>query len=180
MHRNLNRSLIAAIALPVSLGLVACSESGTEPAGAHDHAGDDHSGHDHDHDDHAGHDHGDHDQDHAEDGMHDHEAHPLGTAMIGQTQIEADQSHGILEAGKEMHLIVRIPGGSGSEIVRAWIGTEDRFESVVALAEHDADDAKHDVHVEAPDPLPAGAAWWIEIEHADGTKEVGSIAARTE
>jgi len=30
----------------------------------------------------------------------------------------------------------------------------------------------------APDPLPDGVMWWVEIEKPDGTKAIGSIAPK--
>jgi hypothetical protein len=55
--------------------------------------------------------------------------------------------------------------------VRAWIGTEDRLSSYVGLGTYAPD---HDVHATAPDPLPGGVRWWIELEKPDGSKLVGS------
>lgn len=129
---------------------------------------DDHADDDHDHD-HADGDH-DHDHDHGEEVS-------LGTATVGEMQVQCSQGHGLMEAGKESHLVVKLPHNDGGKsIVRAWIGTDDRLASKVGLGEYAADHDDYDIHAEAPDPLPEGAAWWIEVEKPDGTKHVGSIA----
>ena len=129
---------------------------------------------DHDHDgDHAD---GDHDHAGMDDHDHDHDEVELGTITIGDDEIQLWQSHGAIEAGKELHLVVKLPyTDDGATIVRAWLGTEDRFSSVVARADYAASHDDYDVHAIAPDPLPANTMWWIEVEKPDGTKGVGSI-----
>lgn len=111
---------------------------------------------------------------------HDHgEEVALGTATVGDFEVEAFQGHGETEPGKEMHLVVKLPyNDSGASEVRAWIGTEDRFASVVGKGDYAASHDDYDIHAVAPDPLPEGAAWWIEITQPDGTTHVGSIDLR--
>lgn len=58
--------------------------------------------------------------------------------------------------------------------MRAWIGTEDRTLSYVGKGEYAASHDDYDIHAVAPDPLPPGAKWWIEIEKPDGSKGIGS------
>lgn len=130
-------------------------DHGTGTAAAHHH---DAAGHDHD---------------------HEHDEVPLGTFTAGGMEIEAAQSHGGLEAGKEGHLVIKLPyNDSGATIVRAWIGTEDRTLSTVGRGEYAASHDDYDIHAMAPDPLPEGVMWWVEIEKPDGTKNIGSIAPK--
>ncbi len=127
-------------------------------------------GHDHDHDHEdplSDETHGEEDHEHAED--------PLGTVQIGEYEVELSQGHGAVAAGEEVHLVVRLPySDSGSTIVRAWIGTEDRTLSYVGKGEYAESHDDYDVHATAPDPLPENPMWWVEIEKPDGTKLVGS------
>lgn len=114
-------------------------------------------------------------KDNAEDHGHEHDEVPLGTATIGDMTVELAQGHGKLEAGKEGHLVVKLPyNDKGASIVRAWIGTDDRLKSVVGKGEYAPSHDDYDVHAVAPDPLSENAMWWVEIEKPDGTKVVGS------
>ncbi len=141
----------------------------------HDHAeGDGHShaeGDDHGHaeDDHDDHDHGDDGHDHGDEVS-------IGTAMVGDIEIECWQGHGEAQAGKELHLVVKLSSDDkGTAIVRAWIGTADRLASVVGKGVYNSETGVYDIHAEAPDPLPADAKWWVEIEDEEGTKQVASL-----
>ena len=132
-----------------------------EPAqtGDHDHA------HGDDHDDHSGHE----DHDHGEEIA-------LGTFDVGGIKVEAAQMHGNVEAGKEGHLVLKLPyNDKGASVVRAWIGGEDRTLSTVGKGKYAASHDDYDVHMMAPTPLPEGAQWWVEIEKPDGSKAVGSF-----
>ncbi len=113
--------------------------------------------------------------DHAEDS--DHVETPLGTTMIGDLEVQCAQGHGETAPGREMHLVVKLPyNDNGATVVRAWIGVEDRLDSLVALGEYAPSHDDYDIHAEASDPLQADAAWWIEVEKPDGSKQIGSIA----
>jgi hypothetical protein len=114
-----------------------------------------------------------------EGGGHGHAEVPLGSTIVGGIEIECAQGHGETAPGKEMHLVVKLPyNDNGATIVRAWIGTDDRLQSLVTKGDYAPAHDDFDVHAEAPDPLPEGAMWWIELERPDGTKAVGSIAFR--
>ena len=111
----------------------------------------------------------------AADAGHAHAEEPLGSAMLGDLEVELAQGHGAVVAGKEGHLVVKLPySDAGSTVVRAWIGTEDRTSSYVGKGEYAPDHDDYDLHVTAPDPLPASPMWWIELVKPDGTKIVGS------
>lgn len=111
-----------------------------------------------------------------EDHGHEHDEVSLGKFDINGIMVEAAQGHGKVEAGKEGHLVIKLPyKDNGSTIVRAWIGTEDRTLSAVGKGDYAASHDDYDIHAVAPDPLPADAKWWVEIEKPDGTKSVGSF-----
>ncbi len=114
--------------------------------------------------------------DEAKDEDHEHDEVSLGTASVGDMKVEFAQSHGKIEAGKEGHLVVKLPyNDKGATIVRAWIGTSDRLKSTVGKSEYAPSHDDYDVHAMAPDPLPENTMWWIEIQKPDGKKFVGSI-----
>ncbi len=168
---NITTKVTLPIAFSLAMLLPACSESGT---GTDDHA---HGAdtHEHEADTHTHADGSTH-ADHADDTMKDdHEENPLEPATMGGMSIELAQGHGSVEAGKESHLVVKLPySDNGATIVRAWIGTEDRTLSYVGKGEYAASHDDYDIHAVAPDPLPENPLWWIEIEKPDGTKVVGS------
>lgn len=148
------------------LVLAGCGD-GTAPHSAASQSADhisDHNGHDdhaHGGGGHAGEDH--------------HDEVSLGTVQIGGLAVELAQGHGAIAPGKELHLVVKLPySDNGASVVRAWLGTKDRFASIVAKAVYAASHDDYDIHAIAPDPLPANTMWWIEIEKPDGTKYLGS------
>lgn len=156
-------TILAALGLTLS----GCGESGS---------GDDHAhgpdSHEHAEDTHT---HADGSAMDEEDHAHDETA--LDPATIGDMIVELAQGHGGVEAGKESHLVVKLPyNDNGATVVRAWIGTEDRTLSFVGKGEYAPSHDDYDIHAMAPDPLPANTMWWIEIEKPDGTKTVGSAA----
>ena len=111
---------------------------------------------------------------------HDHGAEvSLGKFKANELEIEAAQGHGMVEAGKEGHLIIKLPfKDNGATVVRAWIGTEDRTLSAVGKGEYAPSHDDYDIHATAPSPLAADTKWWIEVEKPDGTKVIGSIAPK--
>lgn len=129
------------------------------------------------------HSHGDGDEAHAEDeaGDHAHDEVPLGTAPVGDLTVTFAQGHGPLAAGTEGHLVVELPySDRGETIVRGWIGSEDRTLSLVAKAAYAASHDDYDLRALAPDPLPEGVRWWVELQRPDGTRVVGSVAPLVE
>jgi hypothetical protein len=165
--------IMLAAGLATALSLTACEEQtgGSGSSTAHEHVEGD--GHDHDH---AEGDHSHGDGEHTGDGHDAHELVSLGTATVGEIEVEAFQGHGEAAPGKELHLVVKLgEGDTGGATVRGWIGTDDRFQSVVALAEFSATEGGYELHAVAPDPLPESASWWIEVQLPDGTAHVGSM-----
>ena len=109
-------------------------------------------------------------------GDHSHDEIALGVFDIQGVSVEAAQGHGAVEAGKEGHLVLKLPyNDSGATVVRAWIGGADRTLSSVGKGEYAASHDDYDIHAVAPDPLPEDAKWWVEIQKPDGTKTVGSF-----
>jgi hypothetical protein len=107
---------------------------------------------------------------------HEHEEIALGKFDIEGISVEAAQGHGNVEAGKEGHLVIKLPyNDNGETVVRAWIGGQDRTLSSVGKGEYAPSHDDYDIHSVAPDPLADGAKWWLEIEKPDGTKAVGSF-----
>lgn len=152
--------------LAVSAALVACGEKQGPAADDHGHPHAEGEDHAHSADEGAAED----DHDHGKEVS-------LGSFMAGDIEIEAAQAHGAIEAGKEGHLVIKLPyEDDGASVVRAWIGTEDRTMSSVGKGEYAASHDDYDIHTMAPDPLPADVKWWVEVEKPDGTKLVGSIA----
>lgn len=160
----------------VSAGLVALLAACGGDASPDSRPGDDDHGHSHGPGD--GHDH-----DHPDDGAgadehdHEHDEAELGTAKVGELDVVFAQGHGPLAAGEEAHLVVKLPySDGGATTVRAWLGTADRLQSLVAKGVYASSHDDYDVHATAPDPLPDGVRWWVELEKPDGTRVVGSVA----
>ena len=108
---------------------------------------------------------------------HAHNEVDLEPAAIGDLTVSLAQGHGGVAAGKEGHLVVKLPySDNGSTIVRAWIGGKDRTLSMVGRGVYAPSHDDYDVHAMAPDELPANTLWWIELQKPDGTKIVGSTS----
>jgi catechol 2,3-dioxygenase-like lactoylglutathione lyase family enzyme len=69
------------------------------------------------------------------------------------------------------HFNLKISGGEVAA-VREWVGPEDASGVVVVKTEIEND--YHHGHVEMPDPIPADARLWIEIETPAGERLKGS------
>ena len=114
-------------------------------------------------------------EEHGGEDEHEHAEESLGSITVGDLTVELAQGHGGVAAGKEGHLVVKLPyNDAGETVVRAWIGGGDRTLSLVGKGEYAASHDDYDVHATAPEPLPADALWWIEIERPDGTRFLGS------
>lgn len=71
------------------------------------------------------------------------------------------------------HFNIRITGGEVAA-VREWVGPEDASGVVIVKTEIEND--YHHGHVEMPNPIPADARLWIEIETPAGERLKGSVA----
>jgi len=165
---------VLAVFAALGLGVVGCAESGPDNDHGHGAEAKEHAGDTHAHED--GSTHADHaDEAVTEEADHAHDETALEPTTVGDMTVELAQGHGAIKAGQEGHLVVKLPySDSGATVVRAWIGTEDRTLSYVGKGEYAPSHDDYDIHAMAPDPLPADAMWWIEIEKPDGTKVLGS------
>ncbi len=73
---------------------------------------------------------------------------------------------------KDGHFNLRITGGEVAAVPE-WVGPEDASGVVVVKTEIEND--YHHGHIEMPDPIPADARLWIEIEAPDGSLHKGSV-----
>lgn len=161
MMRSTATVVLASSLIAAGLTLTACEQS--EPADDHSHAaGDDHThapGDEHDHAD----DTGDHEEG---------EPHDLGAATISGFDVQVTR-YGDIAAGAETSVNISVSGEPQPAAIRVWIGTEDARGSLKARAEVEGD--HYHAHVEAPDPLPQGAAVWVEVESAEGARQAASF-----
>jgi len=157
----LNVFTIAASA-SVALFLAGCDKPAAGPGtGA---KGDSHTTHD-GHDDHDGHD-------HAHEGGHSHDKDVgLGEAKAGPFTVTAS-SAGPVKAGEEGHFTIHVTGAE-PVAVRAWIGAESGAGSIKSKGE--TEEHGFHVHADAPDPIPAGAKLWVEVEETGGAVHVASF-----
>jgi hypothetical protein len=70
------------------------------------------------------------------------------------------------------HFNIKIVSGGEVKAVRMWVGAQDPGDTMVSKTEPEFD--YHHGHVEMPDPIPADAALWIEIETPAGESVIGS------
>lgn len=115
----------------------------------------------------------------AEAGGHEHHAgekHDLGATKVGEFEVSAAYS-GTLTPGKAVDVDLALKGERGKvAAIRAWIGTEDAKGSIKAKAAPEGEG--YHAEVEAPEPMPAGAALWIEIETSQAQKLLGTLALK--
>jgi len=110
----------------------------------------------------AGGDHGDHG--HGEGGA-------LGTVSIGAWTVKVG---GEIKAGSEAHLDIELSGNAATPAaVRVWIGSQDGKGSMKQKA--DGSGKEYHAHADVPNPIPADAKLWIEIDDGKGGKSVGGI-----
>lgn len=100
----------------------------------------------------------------------------LGEAAAGPFTIRVSRDEGEMTAGGEALVDVWVTGGDAAA-VRFWVGTQDGAGSVKALGENEnADEPNHyHAHAEIPDPMPAGAMLWVEVEDSAGAMHTASF-----
>jgi len=93
---------------------------------------------------------------------HDGARHPLGSAEFGGFKLDVTQVGGFSAGGLGTFEVSHIGTGDAPRFVTTWIGTADGVGSGRGLI-RDFDPASGDhAHVSVPNPIPAGAALWIE------------------
>ncbi|MBX3392759.1 MAG: hypothetical protein KF787_08935 [Phycisphaeraceae bacterium] len=113
----------------------------------------------------AGGDHGDHGHG---------EGDALGTVTIGAWTVNVS---GEVKAGSEAHLDIKLSGSAARPAaVRVWIGTQDGRGAMKQKA--DGDGKEYHAHTDVPNPIPADAKLWIEIDDGKGGKTVGGFAIK--
>ena len=95
---------------------------------------------------------------------------PIGSAQVGPFTVVATYDEAEFKNG---HFNADVTGGEVAA-VRMWVGPEDATGVMVAKAEIEG--KYQHAHVEVPDPLPADAKLWIEIETPTGETHKGGIA----
>lgn len=110
---------------------------------------------------------------------HEHHAgerHELGATKVGEFEVSAAYS-GTITPGKEVDVDLALKGERGKvAAIRAWIGTEDAKGSMKAKAAPEGEG--YHAEVEVPEPMPAGAALWVEIETSQAQKLVGNLSMK--
>ena len=81
---------------------------------------------------------------------------------------------GTLSPSAEIDVELVQTSGSSVIAIRLWVGNETGVGS--AKTKSHSHGASHHAVPQAPNPLPANSALWIEIESAMGERESGSIA----
>ena len=109
---------------------------------------------------------------------HSGERHDLGEGTAGDYKLRVAQV-GHVEAGEEVAFEITLDGGGDAEpkAVRAWLGTEEREGSAVALATKQT--AFYDADIEVPADLPANSKLWVEVE-TDLGKHTASFRPETD
>lgn len=98
------------------------------------------------------------------------EAHDLGTVALGPTTVKVVLSG---EAEHNPALDVSVTDGAAPTALRAWIGVANGRGSTKAKL-GGANGTFHG-HLPSPDPMPEGAALWVEAEDANGGTAKASL-----
>lgn len=110
---------------------------------------------------------------HKEGEKHEHgEQHKLGEITLNGTAFTVALA-GHVKAGEEVEIILTTKGALPKTPVRGWIGIESAKGSAKGKA-HDEDGGLC-IHAEVPNPIPADAKVWVEID-GDGGKAKAALA----
>jgi len=114
----------------------------------------------------AAHDHDD-GHEHADD--HGHGEHKdLGTTTVAELKFQVFQM-GKVEGKEGVFEVALDKGSKAPEALRAWVGVSSAEGSVKMRAEGKG--PVYDLHVELPNPMPAKAQFWVEVQPAGGKKQ---------
>jgi hypothetical protein len=110
---------------------------------------------------------------------HDHdksfEVADLGVVTLAGFTYTVTQTSA-LKPGEEVDITLTQAAGNGDPwAIRLWVGIESAQGSVKTRTHRHG--AKIEAHIEVPDPLPAGAQLWIEVE-TDAGKMQAPVALR--
>lgn len=106
--------------------------------------------------------------------------HDLGTTTIAGLRFESITQEGPVIAGEEGAFdVVIAEGQKPPKAMRAWIGLASGEGSMKTRLEKEPQRHYHS-HVEAPDPLPAGSQYWLEVEPESGAKAKAGFTFFTE
>lgn len=107
---------------------------------------------------------------------HEGEKHELGTAKLGEFEVSAVYC-GTITPGQELDVDLALKGERGRvAALRTWIGTEDAKGSMKVKAAPEGEG--YHAEVEVPEPMPAGAALWMEIETSRGETFLGTLVLK--
>lgn len=98
-----------------------------------------------------------------------------GSVAIGTIDVRVLRGRGPAAAGQQLRLVIQVPDDATTASVRGWIGTDARFSSAVAEAAYAEQLGGYELRTNAPDPLPASAVWWIEVQQVGGATHVGAV-----
>jgi hypothetical protein len=113
----------------------------------------------------------------AEDKNHSHGNDiPMGTKQMGEWKVTANRI-GEWAPGKDgAGAVDLVPAKPAAKAVRVWIGDEEGQSAVKAKGEAESDHpGGWHIHVAVPNPIPAGAKFWVIIETEDGKKHKESF-----
>lgn len=104
------------------------------------------------------------------DGHAGHEHVALGAGAAGAYQLKVN-AEGAIQAGKEAGIEIDITGPEVPKAVRLWIGDEAGADARKVKADVEEEGPKEfhvHTHLDVPDPIPAGAKLWVEVETGAG------------
>ena len=96
-------------------------------------------------------------------------AQSLGIVTVDGFEIEVIQTSAV-EAGKEATYTLKLKGDKEPKAIRIWIGIESAKGSAKGKAHKHG--KKMEAHCDVPDPIPAGAKLWVEVETDAGKTKV--------
>jgi hypothetical protein len=113
-------------------------------------------------------------------GQHGVKVVDLGAGAAGPFKLTATRDIGVVEAGGEVPIDVRVATDDAANkvgAVRFWIGDASGVGSVKALAaiEDPKEPDRWHTHAEAPKTLVADAKLFVEVEDGAGAKHVASF-----
>jgi hypothetical protein len=101
-------------------------------------------------------------------GVHSGPKHDLGNQKVGDLSVAVKQVSEV-KAGKEATFEIIVTGAK-PKAVRAWVGVSSAEGSTKVKARETAEFL--DADLEVPEPLPANAKLWLELELASETKTI--------